>query len=133
MRARCGIGLTALALLGTASVSAQEAKGWFEEFCNGASFHFTMFAGRPDHQEIALWLESRIAFKLYPTGTDWIDVQLCDVGQTCDKSAKAKLQFLERRKNLLSGRYVVDVNGEHREGRFAVKQNQHKKPQHSCM
>jgi hypothetical protein len=133
MRACSVVTLVVLAMLAPASASAQDAKGWFEEFCNGASFHLTKFAGEPGSHEMALWLESRIAFKLYPTGPDWVNVLVCDVGQSCDQSATAKLQFQERRKNLLSGRYVVDINGQRREGQFVIKQDQHKKPQHLCM
>jgi hypothetical protein len=122
-----------IVLLAASPALAQDAKGWFEEFCNGATFHLTKFAGQSGSQEIALWFETKIPFHLYPAGPDWVEVQVCATGQICDQSAKAKLQFQERRKHLLSGKYVVDSNGEHREGQFVIKQQQHKEPQHLCM
>jgi hypothetical protein len=122
-----------IVFLAASPALAQNAKGWFEEFCNGATFHLTKFAGQVGSPEIALWLETKIPFRLYPAGADWVEVQVCATGQPCDQTAKAKLQFQERRKHLLLGKYVVDLNGKHREGQFAIKQQQHKEPQHLCM
>jgi hypothetical protein len=112
---------------------AQDAKGWFEEFCNGATFHLTKFTGQSGSAEIALWLETNIPFHLYPAGPDWVEVKVCATGQVCDQSAKAKLQFQERGKHRLSGKYAVDVGGVHREGQFVIKEQRHKEPQHYCM
>jgi hypothetical protein len=121
------------ALLSVSAVSAQDARGWFEEYCDGAAFHLTSFAGRRDAQELTFWFRTQIPLQLYAVGTSWWDVVLCPSTEHCDESVGGKLEFLEFRKKLLSGRYVVDYKGQHREGRFMLKKRTHKHPEHLCM
>jgi hypothetical protein len=135
MRACFAWVLFAFALVAVPCASAQDAKGWFEEYCDGATFHLTKFAGQTEWQELRFWFRTPtpgLAFRFYPMGPSWFDVLLCPSEEHCDESAKAKMQFQERRKRVLSGRYVVDIKGEHKEGSFTVKERFHKHPVHIC-
>jgi len=135
MRAYFTLALFAFALIAVSRAPAQDAKGWFEEYCDGATFHLTKFAGQTERRDLRFWFRiptPGLPFRLYPLGPRWFDVLLCLSEGKCDESAKAKMQFQERRKRVLSGRYVVDIEDEHKEGNFTVKERFGKHPVHIC-
>jgi hypothetical protein len=119
-------------LMVSASALGQDAKGWFQQFCDGASFHLEKFDGDASQQELTLWFWSKFKVEAY-AGEGWFDVQLCPTEKTCDVTAKAKMEFLEHRKNKVAGRYVVDVGGKHLEGGVVLKERHRKHPVHICM
>jgi len=122
--------------------AAQDAKGWFDEDCSGATFHFTEIAGSNDgrsnsndDQQLLFRLDTgNLRFYLYPAGPDWWDVQgkRCLAAGDCKDATDAKLQFQQRAKHRVSGRYVINLGGEHAEGMFMVKQRFHKHPRLIC-
>lgn len=124
-------------LVVVSSASAQDAKGWFEENCDGATFHLTKIAGRSDDQRLELFFRTRVPFRSYPTGSEWRDVyaERCPASGKCEwvvTAVNAKMQFQERTKRIVSGKYVVDLNGKHLEGRFRVKERFLKHPSRIC-
>ena len=131
MRAILKSALITTMLIGSSLAFAQDAKGWFEEYCDGASFHFEKFAGKLRPKEFVLWYRSQIRFDYY---TDWFDVQVCSAAQQpCDYSAKAQMKLLQRKKRAISGRYAVDFGGKHLEGEFRFKEHRHKHLERLCM
>jgi hypothetical protein len=126
------LALIAFCLIAVPSAWAQDAKGWFEQYCDGAGLHLEKFPGKAQTPELVFWFWTRIQFDRIQ-GADWYDVQLCPTEKHCEETAKAKMQFLEQRKHVVTGRYVLDFNGQHREGQFTLKERQHKDPGHLCM
>lgn len=121
------------------TASAQDAKGWYEENCDGATFHFTKISGRSNDQRLELFFRTGlIPFRLYPTGPEWRGVygKRCPAKGKCEDVAvapNAKLQFQENKDRVVSGKYVIDLNGEHQEGQFKVKERFLKHPSRICM
>jgi hypothetical protein len=129
---RTALALIIFALTAASSAGSQDATGWFEQYCDGASLHLEKFAGKAEAPGLVFWFWTRIQFDRIQ-GADWYDVQLCPTEKHCEETAKAKMQFLEQRKHLVTGRYVVDFNGQHNEGQFTLSERHHKHPVHLCM
>jgi|HubBroStandDraft_4_1064222.scaffolds.fasta_scaffold24795_2 hypothetical protein len=121
------------------SALAQDAKGWFEENCDGATFHFTKIAGRRNDQRLEFFFRTGfIHFNLYPTGPEWHDVygKPCPATGKCEDvvtAANAKMQFQEHKGRIVSGKYTIDLPGGHLEGQFRVKERSLKHPSRLCL
>jgi hypothetical protein len=136
MSLRWRLALVALVIMAASSALAQDEKGWFEGYCDGASFYLRNFAAQTRTQNMTFFFRSPgmpLDFHLFSMGPDWWDVSLCVPNSECDETAKAKMQFLEHGKKHLSGRYVVDFKGEHWEGSFELKERFHKHPVRLCL
>jgi hypothetical protein len=87
MTFRLQIASIVLMLAVVSSASAQDAKGWYEENCDGATFHFTKIPGRSNDQRLELFFRTGlIPFRLYPTGPEWRDVY----GKRCPATGKCE-------------------------------------------
>ncbi len=108
--------------------SAQQAKGWFEEDCRGASFHIGRIAGLSGDQEPSLWMERKFPLSGYLEG--WWPALVCFGPGKCDDGIQAKIWFKEEKKSLkrLFGKYTVDFGGQHLEGSFRAKYRNNKDP-----
>jgi hypothetical protein len=135
MSKRFTFALYGFVLMMASFTSAQDAKGWFEEYCDGDTFHLTKFTGQREAGEFRFWLRIPTpgpSFRFYPTDSHWFDAMLCPSDGHCDETAEVKMQFQERRKHVLLGRYVIDFKEGHREGSFVVKERFRKHPMHIC-
>jgi hypothetical protein len=100
MRLPVSFVLIAFPLIATSFAWSQDAKGWFEQYCDGASLHLEKFADKAETSELVFWFWTRIQFDRIQ-GTDWYDVQLCPTEKQCEETVKAKMQFLERKKHVV--------------------------------
>jgi hypothetical protein len=117
------------------SAAADDAKGWFEGDCTGATFQIAKFAGASPGQYLDLrFNSSHLAIELFE-GEGWLPVQgkRCLTGDKCEAATEAKI-WLNPTKGTkrISGKYTVDFSGEHLEGQFLVKYRRHKGPAYIC-
>jgi|SRR5271163_393098 len=105
---------------------AADGKGWVEEDCMGSVFHLTKIDGIAISPEIILRLNcgSRIPLALCMTEAAPYEVQgkRCSGDGKCEEATQAKV-WLNKGKGKIksvSGRYIVDFNGQHLEGQFMV-------------
>ncbi|MGA8213277.1 MAG: hypothetical protein WB799_06770 [Candidatus Sulfotelmatobacter sp.] len=118
------------------SASADDAKGWFEGDCTGATFQISKFAGASPGQYLVLRFDgaSHLAIQLFE-GEGWLKVQgkRCLSADQCEAASEAKI-WLNPTKGAkrISGKYTVDFSGQHLEGQFLVKYRRHKGPAYIC-
>jgi hypothetical protein len=129
--------LIACVLQATYSISApDDAKGWFEGDCNGATFQIAKFTGASPSQYLVLRFDgaSHLAIQLFE-GEGWLKVQgkRCLSADSCEAATEAKI-WLKPTKGpkRISGKYTVNFSGEHLEGSFMVKYRQHQGPPYIC-
>jgi hypothetical protein len=113
------------------SLAADDAKGWFEEDCSGTTFQIATFAGASQGEYLVLRLSSsHLAAPLFE-GAGWLDVQAkrCLGADKCEATAQAKI-WLNQTKGTkrISGKYAIDLSGEHLEGQFTVKYRRRNPP-----
>lgn len=118
------------------SAAADDAKGWFEGDCGGATFNIAKFAGASPGQYLVLRFSSgsHLPIPLFE-GAGWLPVQgkRCLGADRCEAGAGAKI-WLNQTKGTkrISGKYTVDFGGQHLEGPFVVKYRRHKGPPYIC-
>jgi hypothetical protein len=112
------------------SLFAADITGWFDTDCSGVTFHIMKIDAVPAGQELVLRLSTGhipiLPFLL--TGADWWDVhgeRRYGVNEL-EQATQAKIWLDKPSKNRkhisrISGRYTVDLKGQHLEGRFEVK------------
>ncbi len=105
---------------------AGEAKGWYDGCCEQTDFHFTSVPGAIADGELRMRV--RIPrLPLVPTPDVWLSKlgevkgQWCVSLDSCEDVTMADIQVQRSSKKRLWGKYVVDFNGHHLEGRFSVR------------
>jgi len=106
---------------------AGDAKGWYEGCCTTVDFHIVEFPGRAPGEELRLRMHSGGYLQLMAYPDLWwskvatIKGQRCTRADKCEDGTGADIQVLKATKRRITGKYVVDFNGQHFEGQFSVK------------
>jgi len=94
--------------------------------------HFTKLAPRNNNPQLVFFFEPSSAF---PPLLDRYRLA-ARITMFCHRRLRRvcvwKMQFLERGKHTVSGKYMIDLHGEHLEGGFSVKERQLKHPARIC-
>ena len=142
--ARICICLSAVALLLAvfpSASSAHNATGRFEVYCDGVGFFLAKIDGAPAPRKLVLFL-----YLDFPPGAiylpeeKWADVFVyrkgCAVDGKCEIIARGKVWLdaeatpAARR---ISGKYEIDLHGQHLKGQFVAKRHEYKYPPRVCM
>ena len=131
------------------SASAVTATGHFEVYCDGVGIFLAKIDGAPAPGKLVLF--SRMSF---PPGTiggryfgqgKWSNVYVlpdgCIPDGKCESIANGRLWIDEsdtpdtgdKPPKTISGKYEIDLNGKHLEGRFVAKQRTRKHPLRLCI
>jgi len=130
--------LTLLFLLhDTTSVASDKVThGWFEPHCDGASFYLSKVEGLSVKQMLILNLRQHLPWWDYQPDETWKDVyaEQCSPDQKCKEAAHARLWLdnVGANHKRISGKYEVDFQGKHLEGKFLLKYRK-SKPLWVCM
>ncbi|HTT32266.1 MAG TPA: hypothetical protein VMH48_01575 [Methylomirabilota bacterium] len=136
-----GLGFVVLLLAVVPIASpAHSATGHFEVYCDGVGFFLNRIEGAPAAGKLFLFLH--IAFPpgaIYLPEEKWSDVFVyrnrCAADGKCEVIAHGKVWLdagatpaAER----VSGKYEIDLNGQHLEGRFVAKRHRYKHAPRIC-
>ncbi len=119
--------------LSPAALPAASSNGWFQDDCGGTTFHITENDGPYAGQEIVFRLNRGSPgppLGAYLTGTDWFEVEgkRCSKPDKCVQATKAKLWLDDGKGKIkhVSGKYLIDLGGQHFEGWCLVVNRKHK-------
>jgi hypothetical protein len=128
-----------LVILPTAS-SSQNATGHFEVYCDGVGFFLAKVDGAPAPGKLFLFLYTGFPGTPYVPKETWQDVYVyrdgCIADGKCEVLAHGKVWLDDvpmpdaRR---VSGKYEIELNGQHFRGQFAAKRHDYKHPPRLCM
>jgi hypothetical protein len=110
------------------SAFAADNKGYFQDDCDGTTIHITKIDG----QQLVLQLSAHgpLFFWYYSEESRWWDAEgkLCSIDGKCEEATHARVWLNEEKgmNKRISGKYKVDLNGQHLEGQFVVKNRKHK-------
>jgi hypothetical protein len=127
-----------LAVLPTASSTA-DASGRFEVYCDGVGFFLLKVDGAPVPGKLFLFLYTSFPGIPYVPKETWKDVAVyrneCFSDSKCEVLAHGKIWLDEAMPDArrVSGKYEIELNGQHLRGQFAAKRRQSKHPSRICM
>jgi hypothetical protein len=128
---------TAVLLLAviTTAASAQNATGYFEEYCDGFGFFLAKVDGAPALGRLFLFLDADFSPIRDVPKEEWKDVLVyrtaCIDDEKCKVLARGKvwLDFEATGASwYISGKYDIERNGQHLRGRFTTKRRDVKIP-----
>src|SRR6267142_4523349 len=107
-------------------LATKVASGWFSPHCDGASFFLTKVDGLPTGQKLNMTMRHyALSWWVYRPQEVWEDVstERCVSAGKCEAATHARiwLDTVGPNDKRVSGRYDVDVGGQHLEGTFLVK------------
>lgn len=115
-----------------ASAFAADGKGYFQDDCDGTTIHITKSNGSHGDQQLALRLNAHgpLFFWYYSEESRWWDAEgkRCSVDGKCEEATHARVwvNYANGMDKRISGKYEVDLNGQHVEGRFIVLNRFHR-------
>ena len=128
-----------LVILPTAS-SSQNATGHFEVYCDGVGFFLAKVDGAPAAGKLFLFLYMGFPGTPYVPKEAWQDVYVyrdgCIADGKCEVLAHGKVWLDDvpmpdaRR---VSGKYKIELNGQHLRGQFTAIRHDYKHPPRLCM
>jgi hypothetical protein len=128
-----------LAALPTAS-STPDASGRFEVYCDGVGFFLPKVDGAPAPGKLFLFLYTSFPGIPYVPKETWKDVDVyrneCFADTKCEALARGKIWLDDEAMpdaERVSGKYEIELNGQHLRGQFAAKRHQYKHPTRICM
>ncbi len=113
-------------LVGSVTVLASDAKGWYDACCDSREFHFTEFPEHGAGDELRVQISTgRLPLEVMPD--EWLGSEFkvtgrrCDRAGKCEEATRADLRIQRVTERHISGRYLADFKGQHLEGKFTVK------------
>ena len=120
--------------------STHNATGRFEVYCDGVGFFLAKVDGAPAPGKLFLFLYTGFPGTPYVPKETWQDVYVyrdgCIADGKCEVLAHGKVWLDDvpmpdaRR---VSGKYEIELNGQHLRGQFVAKRHDHKNPLRLCM
>jgi hypothetical protein len=106
-------------------LAAKAASGRFSPHCDGASFYLSKIDGLPSEQKINLNLRQHFSWWNYRPQEVWEDVyaERCTPLGKCEAASHARI-WLDKagpKDKRVSGKYELDLGGQHLEGNFLLK------------
>jgi len=129
-----------LAVFPTAS-STHIAIGRFEVYCDGVGFFLAKIDGAPAPGELVLFLYLDFPpGAIYLPAEKWADVFVyrkgCAADGKCEITARGRV-WLDAEATpgakRISGKYEIDLNGQHLNGQFVAKRHEYKYPPRICI
>jgi hypothetical protein len=122
--------MAVLLLLSSSAFFAAGDRDWFETDCDGATFHFRTLDATSGGQKFVFRLSlGNLHFIPELMGGNWLDAKgkRCSADGKCEEASQARI-WLNRTKGYkhISGRYELDLGGQHIQGQFAAKYRKHK-------
>lgn len=128
-----------LAALPTAS-PAQSASGHFEVYCDSIGFFLTKIDGAPAPGRLLLFLYTGFPWLRNVPKETWKDVSVfrdgCIADGKCEVLAHGKVWLDDEAVSdaaRISGKYEIELNGQHLHGQFAAKRHYNKHSPRLCM
>jgi hypothetical protein len=128
-----------LVVFPTAS-SAQSATGRFEVYCDSVGFFMAKIDGAPAPGKLFLFLYIGFPGTPYVPKETWKDVDVyrngCIADGKCEVLAHGKVWLDDEAApdaRRISGKYEIELNGQHLRGQFAAKRHDYKHPPRLCM
>ena len=128
-----------LVVVSTAT-SAQDATGHFEVYCDGFGFFLAKIHGTAAPRKLLLFLYTGFPGVPHVSKNEWKAVFVyrngCAADGKCEILARGQLQLdneITRDSRRVSGKYEVDLSGQHLRGQFAAERRLYKHPPRLCM
>jgi hypothetical protein len=128
-----------LAVFPTAT-SAQNPIGHFEVYCDGVGFFLPKVDGAPALREVLLFLYTGFPGIPYVPKEKWKDLYVyrngCVADGKCEVLARGRVWLDDEATGnamRVSGKYEIELNGQHLRGQFAAKRRDEKQPPRRCM
>ncbi len=134
-----GVVVLLLALFPIASAT-NNATGRFEVYCDGFGFFLSSIDGAPAPGKLFLFLYTGFPGINYVPKEKWKDVYVysngCIADGKCEVLARGKVCLDDEAlpdASRVSGKYEIELNGQHLRGQFAAKRRDYKHPPRLCM
>jgi len=124
------------------AATAQDATGHFEVYCDGVGFFLAKVDGAPAPRRLLLFLYTGFPGIPHVPKGDWKDVYVyrngCAADGKCEVLARGKVQLDVditpdgKRRRRVSGKYEIELSGQHLRGQFAAEQRFYKHPPRIC-
>ena len=128
-----------LAVLPIAS-STNNATGRFEVYCDGVGFFLTKVDGAPAPGKLLLFSHTGFPSIPYMPKETWKEVYVyrdgCIADGKCEVLAHGKVWLDDEampEAKRVSGKYEIELNGQHISGQFAAKRHDYKRAPRLCM
>jgi hypothetical protein len=128
-----------LAVLPIAS-STNNATGRFEVYCDGFGFFLVNIDGAPAPGKLFLFLYTGFPGTSYIPKETWKEVYVyrdgCIADGKCEVLAHGKAWLDDEAMpdaSRVSGKYLIELNGQHLRGQFAAKRHNYRHPPRLCM
>jgi len=135
------LGAAVLLLAGfPTTCSGQNARGHFEVYCDGVGFFLAKVDGAPVPGKLFLFLYTGFPGIPYVREKTWKDVYVyrngCVADGKCEVLARGKVWLDDEAMpdaRRVSGKYEIELNGQHLRGQFAAKRHDYETPPRLCM
>jgi hypothetical protein len=133
----------AVLLLAVFTSPAQNAAGYFEVYCDGVGFFLAKVDGPPPPGKLFLFLGTHFPGSPYVPKETWTDVSVfrngCIADGKCEAFAHGKIWLDDTDLSAgsdvrhISGKYEIELNGQHLRGQFALKLHDYRHTPRVCM
>jgi hypothetical protein len=121
------------------ATSARDATGHFEVYCDGVGFFLAKVDGAPTPGKLLLFLYTGFPGILYVPKEEWEDVSVyrngCAADGKCEVLTRGKVRLdneITRDGRHVSGKYEIELSGQHLHGQFATERRRYKHPPRIC-
>lgn len=121
------------------ATSAQNATGHFEVYCDGVGFFLAKIDGAPGPRKLLLFLYTGFPGFTYVPKEEWKDGIVyrngCAADGKCEVLAHGRVRLdneLIPDSKHVSGKYEIELSGQHLHGQFATERRVYRHPPRIC-